>query len=107
WSDPREDRKKQPEAALALFDKEFEKDCYLVDRMQRSGVPIMAGTDTGAPYTFPGYDLHRELQLLVKAGLTPIQALRAATIVPAEFLDSDQSLGTITQGRVADLVLLD
>ena len=107
WGDPREDKKKQPEAALALFDKEFEKDCYLVDRMQRSGVPIMAGTDTGAPYTFPGYDLHRELQLLVKAGLTPLQALRAATIVPAEFLDSDESLGSVAPGRMADLVLLD
>lgn len=107
WNDPREDKKKQPEAALALFDREYEKDCYLVDRMQKGGVPIMAGTDTGDPYTFPGYDLHRELQLLVKAGLTPLQALRAATIVPAEYLDSDESLGTVAPGRVADLVLLD
>jgi len=75
--------------------------------MQRQGVPIMAGTDTGDPYTFPGYDLHRELQLLVKAGLTPAQALRAATLTPAEYLDSDESLGSIAQGKMADLVFLD
>jgi len=107
WSDPREDKKKQPEAALALLDREFEKDCSLVERMQLSGVPILAGTDTGDPYTFPGYDLHRELQLLVKAGLTPLQALRAATIEPAEYLGADESLGTVAPGRMADLVLLD
>lgn len=107
WTDPREDKKKQPEAALALLDREYEKDTYLVDRMERGGVPILAGTDTGQPYTFPGYDLHRELQLLVQAGLTPLQALRSATILPAEYLDADESLGTIAQGHVADLVLLD
>ena len=78
-----------------------------MDQMERGGVPIMAGTDTGDPYTFPGYDLHRELQLLVKAGLTPLQALRAATVVPAEFLNADQSLGTVGQGKMADMVLLD
>lgn len=107
WNDPREDRKKQPEAALTLLEQEYEKDCYLLDRMQRGGVPIMAGTDTGQPYTFPGYDLHRELQLLVKAGLTPLQALRSATIVPAQYLDSDESLGSVASGKVADLVLLE
>lgn len=107
WTDPREEKKKQSEAALALYEQEYEKDGYLVDRMQRGGAPILAGTDTGQPYTFPGYDLHRELQLLVKAGLTPLQALRAATIVPAEYLDADESLGSVAQGRMADLVLLD
>ncbi len=107
WDDPREDKKRVSEATQALLDREYEKECYIVDQMERGGVPIMAGTDTGDPYTFPGYDLHRELQLLVKAGLTPLQALRTATVIPAEFLNADQSLGTVAQGRMADLVLLD
>jgi imidazolonepropionase-like amidohydrolase len=75
--------------------------------MQRARVPIMAGTETGESYTFPGYDLHRELQLLVKAGLTPLQALRAATITPAEYLEAADTLGTVAEGKVADLVLLE
>jgi len=107
WSDPREIKKTIPEATLALIDRQYERCSWIVEQMQRMGVPIMAGTDTGDPYTFPGYDLHRELQLLVKAGLTPLQALRAATVTPAEYLDADESLGTVAQGKMADLVLLD
>ncbi len=81
-------------------------DAALVRRMQVADVPIMAGTDTGDPYTFPGYDLHRELQLLVEAGLTPVEALRSATLTPARFLNADEALGSIAPGKIADLVLL-
>jgi imidazolonepropionase-like amidohydrolase len=107
WDDPREEKKKIPEATLALIGQQYERLAWIVEQMQRQGVPIMAGTDTGDPYTFPGYDLHRELQLLVKAGLTPAQALRSATLTPAEYLDADESLGSVVQGKIADLVLLD
>lgn len=107
WSDPREEKKKLTDAELALYGREYEKDSYLVDRMERSGVPILAGTGTGEAYTFPGYDLHRELQLLVGAGLTPLAALRAATILPAQYLEADESLGSVAAGKIADLVLLD
>lgn len=107
WDDPRQEKKQASEATLALIERQYERDAWIVEQMQRLGVPIMAGTDTGDPYTFPGYDLHRELQLLVKAGLTPAQALRSATLTPAEFLDSDESLGQVAQGKMADLVLLD
>jgi len=51
--------------------------------------------------------LHDVLALLVIAGLTPLEALRAATLNPAEFFGLDQKLGTIEQGKIADLVLLD
>ena len=107
WNDPREAKKKQSDAALALMGREYQKYEYIVDRMQRMSVPIMAGTDTGDAYTFPGYELHRELELLVTAGLSPLQALRAATIAPAEFLEADESLGSVGQGKLADLVLLE
>jgi imidazolonepropionase-like amidohydrolase len=67
----------------------------------------MAGTDTTAPFIFPGSSLHEELALLVQAGLTPMQALQAATKHPAEFLGKLQTQGTIEQGKFADLLLLD
>ena len=67
----------------------------------------MAGTDTAAPFIFPGSSLHEELALLVQAGLTPMQALQTATKLPAEFLGKLQTQGTIEQGKSADFVLLD
>ena len=106
WDDPREEKKKVSSELLDLLHRQYEMDCALVGRMQNAGVPLMAGTDTGDPFTFPGLDLHRELRLLVDAGLTPLQALRAATITPAKYLDADESLGTIAAGKLADLVLL-
>jgi imidazolonepropionase-like amidohydrolase len=74
--------------------------------MHKAGVRILAGTDTPNAYVFPGSSLHDELELLVKAGLTPIQALQAATIRPAEYLGMPGRLGSIAPGKLADLVLL-
>jgi imidazolonepropionase-like amidohydrolase len=67
----------------------------------------MAGTDALNPFCFPGFSLHDELELLVHAGLSPMQALQAATRNPAEYLDDLDRTGTITQGKRADLVMLD
>ncbi len=79
---------------------------HVVDRMHRAGVRILAGTD--APWlVVPGFSLHDELGLLVKAGLTPADALRAATLDTAQFLGLQNSLGTVESGKLADLVLLD
>jgi imidazolonepropionase-like amidohydrolase len=79
----------------------------IVGKMNTAGVALMVGTDTTAPFIFPGSSLHEELALLVQAGLTPMQALQAATKRSAEFLGKLQTQGTIEQGKVADLVLLD
>src|SRR5207253_2912374 len=54
--------------------------------LREAGIPLLAGTDVGFPYVIPGSGLHKELSLLVEAGLTPAQALAAATINPARFL---------------------
>ena len=76
--------------------------------MFRAGVPFMAGTDTAAGvHVFPGFSLHEELALFVRAGLTPMQALQTATLNPARFLDRLTDLGTVERGKFADLVLLD
>jgi imidazolonepropionase-like amidohydrolase len=75
----------------------------IVGMMNRVGVRLMAGTDL--PLDHPR--LHDELALLVQAGLTPLQALQSATRNPAAFLGVLDSLGTVEQGKIADLVLLD
>jgi imidazolonepropionase-like amidohydrolase len=79
----------------------------VVALMQSAGVGIMAGTDSAAPYVIPGFALHQELVLLVQAGLSPMQALQAATKTPAEFLGKSKTQGTIEAGKNADLLLLD
>jgi imidazolonepropionase-like amidohydrolase len=79
----------------------------IVLALHRAGVTILAGTDAWAIYDFPGSDLHNELWHLVEAGLTPLEALRTATLAPARFLKVADSLGSIRPGKLADLVLLD
>jgi imidazolonepropionase-like amidohydrolase len=81
-------------------------DVEMVRRMHKAGVRLLAGTDTSAPLVVPGLSLHQELGLLVEAGLTPAEALRAATLAPAQCLKMDDRLGTVEAGKLADLVLL-
>ena len=86
------------------------KSSFSFDRtlaLHRAGVHLLAGTDTPRAFIYPGFSLHDELALLVKSGLAPIDALRAATYNPAAYLGALDSLGTVTQGKVADLLLLD
>ena len=68
---------------------------------------MLAGTDAPMPGVYPGFALHEELALLAEAGLSPAQALRAATLAPARFLGVAAETGSITVGKRADLVLLD
>lgn len=77
--------------------------------LQASGVTILAGTDAGFlnSFNYPGVALHEELALFVRYGLTPLQALQAATSNGARFLGKDDMHGTLAEGKAADLVLLD
>lgn len=79
----------------------------LVIAMMRVGVRFMAGTDAPNPLVVPGRSLHDELELLVQAGFTPLEALQCATRNPAEYLGRLATLGTVEKGKMADLVLLD
>lgn len=74
--------------------------------LTRKGVPILAGSDCGGVFTYPGISLHRELELLHQGGLSPMQALQAATLRPAEFLGIANQTGSVSRGKLADLVLL-
>jgi imidazolonepropionase-like amidohydrolase len=71
-----------------------------------AGGEIVAGTDAGTPMIVPGASLHEELRLLVAAGLSPLDALRAATSRAAALLGAD-SIGVLAAGKVADLVILE
>jgi imidazolonepropionase-like amidohydrolase len=106
WDPAAIDGKRTPED-FAYMKKEFQKDLEIVGTMQKSGVGILAGTDTPNPFCFPGFSLHDELGLLVRAGLSPMEALRAATLNPARYLGREKDFGTVENGKIADLVLLD
>lgn len=71
-----------------------------------AGVRIVAGTDSGDTYVFPGFAIHDELAELVRAGLTPMDALRSATIDAARFSGKAREYGSIEAGKVADMILL-
>jgi imidazolonepropionase-like amidohydrolase len=74
--------------------------------VREAGVTVLAGTDVGNPFLVPGRHLHDELALLVEAGLTPLEALQAATLNPAIVFSTADSLGSVMPGYLADLVLL-
>ena len=70
------------------------------------GGVVVAGSDTANPYVIPGFSLHEELELLVEAGLIPLEALQAATLNAARAIQRETSLGTVSVGKTADLVIL-
>jgi len=112
WTDP--DRRHTNEWLKDLTDEDyanekraFEKRLEIVGAMHRAGVKFLAGTDTALPSVYPGFSVHEEMELFVKAGMTPMEALQTATSNPAKFLNMDRDLGTIQKGKIADLVLLD
>ncbi len=79
----------------------------LIKTMYDAKIPFLAGTDAPAGYDLvPGASLHRELQLFVRAGLTPLQALQTATLNPALFFGKTADWGTVAVGKTADLVVL-
>lgn len=77
----------------------------LLRALHAAGVPLLVGTDTPVPGAVPGFSLHAELRNLVDAGLSPYDALAAATVNAAAYLGRDD-FGTVQPGRRADLLLL-
>lgn len=79
----------------------------LIKRMYDAKIPFLAGTDAPAGYDLvPGASIHRELELFVRAGLTPLQALQTATLNPAQYYNKTAEWGTVAVGKTADLVVL-
>ena len=99
---------RQPQQfTLETRTQRFQKLLEAIGSMNKLGVPILAGTDLGNPLMFAGFSLHDELELFVRAGLTPFEALQTATVNPAIYLSREKELGTIEKGKLADLILLD
>jgi hypothetical protein len=86
----------------------FRKRQKFLGMCNRAGVRIIAGTDgPGIGRLMPGFGLHRELELLVESGLSPFEALRAATLTAAEAMGKENQLGSIQSGKLADMVVVD
>ena len=79
----------------------------MLSMLKDADVPIVAGTDLGNSFLIPGHSLHTEMELLVDAGLTPLDALRAATLIPSKVFAPERQTGRIKAGYEADLILLD
>jgi len=75
--------------------------------MHHAGVQLLTGTDAPLRNSPPGFGLHEEMLMFTRGGLSPFEALRAATLAPARYLGISDSAGTVEAGRRADLVLLD
>lgn len=78
----------------------------LIGKMNEKGVKLLAGTDFPNAYVFPGFSLHDELSLMVKGGISELDALRAATLNAAKFMNRENDFGSIAVGKLASLVLL-
>jgi imidazolonepropionase-like amidohydrolase len=90
-----------PEGMDATFKESTAKMVKLVGLMYKAGIPIEAGTDSLA-----GFTLHRELELDVQAGIPPAEVLKLATLGAARIMKKDAELGSISSGKLADLVLI-
>ena len=100
-------RLEAPDSAQRAFDVRVRQRLGLIKRLHDAKVPLLAGTDAPAGYDLvPGTSIHRELQLLVRAGLTPLEALQTATLNPALYFGKTAEWGTVAPGKVADLVVL-
>jgi imidazolonepropionase-like amidohydrolase len=91
-----------PSAFTDLLERVFEKDVAIVGALHRAGVPVVAGTDQAVP----GHSLHREIELYVQAGFKPMEAIQAATIVPARAMGLDKELGIIEPGKRGDVIIV-
>lgn len=100
------DKAELTDAFYERMEQQFQAALPLVKELQTAGVRILAGTDDGFGGTYPGFNLHTELELMVRAGLQPWQALRTATRNPAEFLRLEDT-GDVAAGHRADFVILD
>ena len=89
-------------AEAAKAQAQFRTLLEIIGALHRAGVPIVAGTDL----TVPGYSLHREMELYVQAGFTPMEAIQAATLVPARAMGLEKESGTLQPGMRADVLVV-
>ena len=99
-----EKEKKYDSSDIPLFKNEMAWEKQFYD----AGGLLVCGTDpTGSGRTIAGYGSRREIELLVEGGFTPLQAIKIATLNGAKYLGREKNIGSIEQGKNADLVLID
>ena len=92
-----------PADAAPVMHRIFTNDLAMVGALHKAGVRVVAGTDQA----IPGHSLHREIELYVQAGFSPLEAIQAATSVPAQVMGLDKDVGTVELNKRADLIVLD
>lgn len=107
WLRTSENQMKATDSAAQAREGRITRRLAFIKRLYDLKIPLLAGTDAPAGFDLiPGPAVHRELQLFVRAGLTPLQALQTATLNPAIFLGKTADLGTVAPGKIADFVVL-
>ena len=104
WAALKEERLADPGFDTETAARTIELRRRIIFELHKAGAGLLLGSDAPQVFNVPGYSLHRELEVLVKAGLTPYEALRTGTVAVAEFLDANT--GIVAKGRAADLILL-
>lgn len=93
----------QPPASAPQTKATYDMWIATISALHKAGIPIIAGTDQAVP----GHSLHREIELYVKAGFTPMEAIQAATLIPARVMKLENEVGTVEAGKRADLILIE
>lgn len=98
---------KLPASAVTTLQNYYELQKKVSKLMQQNGVGILAGSDVGGVWLIAGFSLHEEFHELAAAGLTPLEVLQSTTLNAARFLNREATSGTVSEGKNADLVILD
>lgn len=105
WSESKQAAVNEPRFDAEIAARAIELRRLLILELHKAGAGLLLGSDAPQVFNVPGFSLHRELDVLVAAGLTPYEALRTGTVNVAEFLGTNA--GHVEAGKAADLVLLD
>jgi len=106
WINSKKDLQSNTKYDAAAVTRFIQLRRQLILACQRNDVMLLAGSDAPQVFNVPGFSLHQELQYMTDAGLTPYEALRSGTVNVAAYFNRSNEAGTIQQGKVADLVLL-
>ena len=96
-----------PEDLKTAYRRLYDRLLGLVKLLKEEGIKMLAGSDMTGIYCIPGFSLHQEFRELAKAGLSPLEILQMTTLNGAEFLSREATMGSVEEGKNADLVLLD
>jgi imidazolonepropionase-like amidohydrolase len=107
WTNAHRNRLANPQVNRATGRTMAENRKRLLDVMQEEGVGILMGTDAPQQFSVPGFSLHREMALMVEAGMTPYEVLTSGTLAVGRYFADKDRFGTIAAGQRADFLLLD